>query len=493
MKRFLLFALFATVANFVHAQLSEDFDPAPTGWTLSTGAKFGTINSNGVITTPGVGGNNPADIGTPTVNKTSNTVKVCFDILAYDGGLNTIQTFPQQTYANVLFVNSAVSTASDAENIANQYAHIDSFLLSGGTNCFTFTFPSSVTATNFKVFISFYSPLNQNGIKYVIDNMSISGVSLICGGTNCPPVALNDLFARGNKAETSFNGVLFGGNSAYTIPSGYAVDLGGTDNDANDGYADLQWSLVSGPVPAIGSVTVNTDGTFSVTRTSTAVTQITFTYMLTDDGPDNSFATTTDNMTTTATVTINWPAASTLPVSLINFTANRSGSTVTLQWTTNMESNNTGFEIQRSIGNSAYEKVGFVATNASGGNSSTPLFYQFKEQNNAAGTSWYRLVQIDKDGTPTISVAKGVHGIDESARITVYPNPGTSGNTNVLFGSSATRDIIISDLSGKIVKHWSNYHDDNMAITGLDAGIYMLVVINKATTEKQTQKVVIIK
>jgi len=499
MKRFLLFALFATVANFVHAQLIEDFDPFPSGWILDKGAKFTTVNggSNGVVLTSGAGNNAPSIIGTPAVNKTSGTEKVCVDVWAVDpNNLDTHIPFPcTNIYMDVLFVNSSVTDYKTAQDPANIYDRVNNYQLSpnGGTQCFTFTFPTDVTASDFKVILSFHGDCGTGGFKFIIDNVTISGVSLICGGTNCPPVALNDLFARGNKAEMSFNGVLFGGNSAYTIPSGYAVDLGGTDNDANDAYADLQWSLVSGPVPAIGSVTVNTDGTFSVIRTSTAVTQITFTYMLTDDGPDNSFATTTDNMTTTATVTINWPAASTLPVSLINFTANRSGSTVTLQWTTNMESNNTGFEIQRSIGNSAYEKVGFVATNASGGNSSTPLFYQFKEQNNAAGTSWYRLVQIDKDGTPTISVAKGVHGIDESARITVYPNPGTSGNTNVLFGSSATRDIIISDLSGKIVKHWSNYHDDNMAITGLDAGVYMLVVINKATSEKQTQKIVIIK
>jgi hypothetical protein len=471
----------------------EDFDPAPTGWTLSSGAQFGTLNGSGAIQTPAVGGNNPAVIGTPPVNKTSSVVKVCFDIWAYD---KSQVAFPCATYADILFVKSSVTNDKQAVDAANIYAQIDNYLLptNGGTTCFTFTFPDGVTASDFKVFISFHASCNQSGIKYYIDNMSISGVSLICGGTNCPPVALNDMFNRGNKAELSFNGVLYGGNSAYpAVPSGYAVDLTGTDNDANDGYADLQWSLVSGPVPAIGSVTVNTDGTFAVARTSTAVTQITFTYMLTDDGADNNFSTTTDNMTTTGTATINWPAASTLPVSLINFTASRSGTNVTLQWTTTMESNNTGFEIQRSIANGAYEKVGFVATQAPGGNSSTPLIYQFKEQNNATGNSWYRLVQIDKDGTPTISVAKGVHGIGESARITVYPNPGTSGNTNVLFGSSATRDIIIADLSGKIVKHWSSYHDDNMTITGLDAGVYMLVVINKATSEKQTQKVVIIK
>ena len=202
-------------------------------------------------------------------------------------------------------------------------------------------------------------------------------------------------------------------------------------------------------------------------------------------------STTADNMTDDATVTINWPPAGSLPVSFTSFTGNRNGSNVTLQWATSMESNNTGFEIQRSTGNGAYEKVGFVVTRAADGNSNLPLSYVFTEANTAKANTWYRIVQIDKDGTRKMTPARGVRGMEELSKITVYPNPGTVSNMNILFGSSSLRDIKIIDLNGKVMKQWSNYHEDNMSITGLHTGIYMLIVTDKASNEKLTQKIMI--
>ena len=474
----------------VQAQLEEDFSPNPTGWILSQGANFNTINGNDIVITPGVGGNNPANIGTPAVSKTSNTVKVCFDIWAYESNGNGPIPFPNATYADILFVKSTVSDSKAAEQAGNIYARMDNYQLptNGGSTCFTFTFPAAVTASNFKVFISFHAADNQGGVKYYLDNVSISGIALICGGTNCPPTALNDAFNRGSATETSFNGALYGSNLSY--PAGNTVDAGGTDNDQNDAYADLQWSVLT--QPANGTVIVNSDGTFSTTRNSTAVTQLTFTYRLSDNGPDNDIATTADNMFDDATVTINWPVAATLPVSLVNFNGSRNGSYVNLQWTTNIESNNTGFEIQRSTGNGVYETIGFVPTKAAGGNSSMPLYYQFKEANTVKSNCWYRIVQVDKDGARTVTPARGVRGLEEISKITVYPNPGKSGNINVLFGSSATRDILITDLHGKIMKQWNSYRDDNMAIGGLRTGVYMLIITNKVTSEKAAHKIVVL-
>jgi len=490
MKRCLLFVFFVAATIAAQAQLEEDFNPTPAGWILSSGAGFGTVNSNSVIITPGVGGNNPANIGTPAVNKTSNTVKVCFDIWAYDANLNNQSTFPCATYADILFVNSAVTTSRDAEKPENIYARQDNYLLptNGGTTCFTFTFPATITATDFKVFISFHASCTQSGTKYVFDNVSISGVTLICGGTNCAPVALDDMFNRGSGTETSFNGALYGSNLSY--PGGNTVDATGTDNDQNDAYADLQWSVLT--QPANGTVTINTDGTFTVTRSSTAITQLTFTYRLTDNGPDNSIATTADNMFDDATVTVNWPAGGTLPVSLVNFNGSRSGSYVNLQWTTNIESNNTGFEVQRSTGNGAYEKVGFVATKAVDGNSSMPLYYQFRETNTAKGNSWYRIVQVDKDGTRTVTPVRGIRGMEELSTLTVYPNPGRPGNMSVLFGNSAIRDIVITDMNGRVVKQWNSYRDDNMVIGGLHTGVYTLIVTNRSTSERLVNKIVVL-
>ena len=73
------------------------------------------------------------------------------------------------------------------------------------------------------------------------------------------------------------------------------------------------------------------------------------------------------------------------------------------------------------------------------------------------------------------------------------PKPGILWlNTVLLFGSSAVRDIMIIDLNGKILKQWNNYHEDNMAISGLHTGVYMLIVNNKATSERLTQKIVVL-
>lgn len=492
MKRFLLFILFVAVTAIAQAQLEEDFNPEPIGWILDKGAKFENLNGNAIVLTSGAGNNVPSIIGTPLVNKTSNTVKVCIDISAYTPNLDEQIPFPcNPTYMDVLFVNSSVDDYNDAKDTNNVIARLNNYVLAqnGGSNCFTFTFPAAVTATDFKVVLSFHGDCGTGGFKYVIDNVSISGVALICDGSNCPPVALDDVFNRGNGTETTFDGALYGSNLDY--PGGFIVDAGGTDNDQNDEYADLEWSLTS-PQPVNGNVTVNSNGTFTITRTSTAVTQLTFTYRLMDNGPDNDITTLGDNMFNDATVTINWPVGGTLPVSLVNFRGDRNGSYVTLQWTTNFESNNTGFEIQRSTGGGVYETIGFVATKAADGNSSMPLNYQFKEANTAKGNTWYRIVQVDKDGARTVTAAKGVRGLEEISKVTVYPNPATSGNMNVLFGSSALRDILITDLNGRVVKQWNSYRDDNMVIGGLHTGVYMLIITNKTTSERLAQKIVVL-
>ncbi|WP_207513165.1 T9SS type A sorting domain-containing protein [Longitalea luteola] len=494
MKRYLLSVVFVAMTALAHAQLEEDFDPAPSGWILSQGANFNAVNNNVVIQTPGVGGNNPANIGTPPVSKTSNTVKVCFDIYAYKkvNGNDQAVPFPCDSYADILFVKSTVETSNQAEVPDSIYARQDNYLLptNGGTTCFTFTFPAVVTASDFKVFISFKAGCGQGSIKYHIDNVKISGVQELCAETNCAPEALNDVFNRGNGLETSFSGALYGSNLNYPVSSN--VDAGGTDNDQNDAYTDLKWELVTPPLVSKGSVIINSDGTFTVTRTSTTVTELSFTYRMMDNGPDNDINTSADNMYDEATVTITWPAASTLPVALVNFNGSRNGNYVTLQWRTNMESNNNGFEIQRSTGNGVYEKVGFVASKAPDGNSSVPLYYQFKETNMAKANSWYRIMQIDKDGKSTVTPVKGVRGLEEISKLTVYPNPGKAGNMNVLFGSSAVRDIIIADLGGRTIKQWNNYNEDNMVLSGLKAGVYMLMVNNRATSERMVQKIVVL-
>jgi hypothetical protein len=111
------------------------------------------------------------------------------------------------------------------------------------------------------------------------------------------------------------------------------------------------------------------------------------------------------------------------PVELAYFSARRSDGLVRLTWRTESESNNYGFEIERSLRESGpFEQIAFVA-----GQGTTPLAHEYHWDDAPLGTCrlFYRLTQIDADGTrhssPVVSVAALEAGL---ARSSAYPNPG---------------------------------------------------------------------
>jgi hypothetical protein len=496
MKRVLLTSVALLCAFLSFSQLQEDFDPAPSGWILSQGAGFQTINGNGSIVTPGVGGNNPAQIGTPSVNKTSNTFEVCFSVTAYNSNLNAPVNFPCNTYMDVLFVKSTVTSANDAALPENILARVDNYLLptAGGNTCFSFSFPSSVTDATFKVFLSFHADCSQGGIKYVIDNVNISGANLICGGINCPPGASADGFNRPYE-ELSFNAVLYGAplDISYPAPpSGYAVDPTGTDGDQNDNYPHLKWILVSGP--SNGTVTVNADGTVTVTRNLYTVTALTFTYMVCDDGPDDNFLTTGDNLCSTpTTVTVTWPGGRLLPVTLTNFTAVKNKSNVALKWETATENGNAGFEIYRSVDNANFQKVGYVASKAVDGNSSMKLSYEFNDLNMSKGVTQYRLKQIDLQGKFMMSEIRTVKGDGSAFSMTIYPTPSTTGEVTVAVSGLQSYDMYVTDMNGRAVKQYKQPSTQTVKITNLQTGMYIVKIVDLRTGEQSSEKIVVTK
>lgn len=85
-----------------------------------------------------------------------------------------------------------------------------------------------------------------------------------------------------------------------------------------------------------------------------------------------------------------------LPVALVDFRASGIGTTVELIWRTASETNNYGFEIQRQAATGEFQRAGFVAGY---GTTTTPQSYRFADRPLAPGTYFYRLKQIDADGS----------------------------------------------------------------------------------------------
>lgn len=112
-----------------------------------------------------------------------------------------------------------------------------------------------------------------------------------------------------------------------------------------------------------------------------------------------------------------------LPVELASFTVSIVGNGVELNWVTATETNNYGFDVQRSTDEKNFQRIGFVAGN---GTTTAQHSYKFADRDLTAGTYYYRLKQMDTDGTITLSeiVRADLAGVvREYALMQNYPNP----------------------------------------------------------------------
>ena len=169
---------------------------------------------------------------------------------------------------------------------------------------------------------------------------------------------------------------------------------------------------------------VDDDGDFSNGGTTCYAngdgTGIVFTYsnpLITISGISTThIANNTSKYITIGSANINTP----LPVELLEFNAQANNHrTVDLDWSTASEINNDYFKVEKSIDAENWETM---ATVNGAGNSTSMLTYYSEDKNPILGNNYYRLKQVDFDGSSKISDIKVVnYGVCEAYLI--YPNP----------------------------------------------------------------------
>ena len=161
----------------------------------------------------------------------------------------------------------------------------------------------------------------------------------------------------------------------------------------------------------------------------------------------------------------------TLPVTGLEFNASKKDNgQVLLQWKTFSEINSRGFEIQRSKDGVSFDQLGFVTSKGVNGGGAD---YTYTDASPLDGKNYYRVKQIDNNGSVTFSTIKFVD-LNRKQSVTVYPNPVEDvlniNTTGYLFNHAQLR---VMDINGRVVRQQAvNSNTITVQVRGLAAGVY---------------------
>lgn len=139
-------------------------------------------------------------------------------------------------------------------------------------------------------------------------------------------------------------------------------------------------------------------------------------------------------------------------VLITSFTATNQGQSALLQWETSAERRSRGFGVEVSVDGTTYKPLGFVPSNTP--NTDQPQSYTYVDaESDKSGTCYYRLRQVNLDGTATYSEVKELHFEREAGvGILAYPNPFSNVIIlDVMAEEEEKLMLSLKDISGRTI------------------------------------------
>jgi hypothetical protein len=176
-----------------------------------------------------------------------------------------------------------------------------------------------------------------------------------------------------------------------------------------------------------------------------------------------------------------------LPVTLTYFTAKQQDSQVLLQWATASEKENAYFSLEKSRDGQQFNEIGRVT---GAGTSTTKRTYAFTDDFPFGGTSYYRLRQVDFDGTSANSKIVVVNS-KVTAALKIYPNPLTANELWVEATDAEADDmrITIHNTVGTLLVDRIYPYEPavkvDLAALRQEPGLYIISVRRKNRIERQ--------
>lgn len=256
------------------------------------------------------------------------------------------------------------------------------------------------------------------------------------------------------------------------------------------------WTINSGGYMQIGfplnvttgSVTVNSGGTFHVTTTLTfgaGATIVIDELLICESVLTNSSAITGSGRIYADTYTELGSNTTTLPVELIHFSVQKSNIENILTWSTASEVNNDYFEVQRSFDGVNFEEI----TSINGaGNSASQTDYSYTDVITSTQNIYYRLKQVDFDGTHTYSNVKSVSPDKYEFEIV---QSRMSNQFSVVSNTEAMNTIEVYDQAGNRVSSVEKKFNkgDQYNFSFQKSGLYFISITNEFG--KHTKKTIV--
>lgn len=301
------------------------------------------------------------------------------------------------------------------------------------------------------------------------------------GGTNSNVKTAYDY--SGNNLNGTLNGFALTGTTSNWVES-YAmvVPLPNTATAINGDRFTASWST-----PASGTVTnyildVSTSPTFSSFVSG---------YNAKNVGTVNSYTVTGLALNTTyyyrvranktsvanqgdAPVYKSVTTLVALPVTWMSFTANAAKGNVQLEWVTAREVNNAYFSVERSTDGNNFSEIKKVEGQ---GNTTVTTTYNVTDNTPVSGDNYYRIKQVNNDGSYSYSVTKKVR-IDQTQNglVSVYPSPAENFvQLSVTDASLVNTNATIFDLEGQNRMHFTVTGGvQTLDIQTLQTGLYFV-------------------
>ena len=174
-----------------------------------------------------------------------------------------------------------------------------------------------------------------------------------------------------------------------------------------------------------------------------------------------------------------------LPIELVHFSATPKDKVVEVNWTTLTEINNDYFVVERSADGNAFQVLG---TTPGAGNSSQMLQYSWTDYSPLKGTSYYRLKQVDFDGSYSYSNTVAVSR-DAFGDLVIFPNPAREQVTIQRKNTETVRVVLLA-VDGTVVRDFLMQDESTVIeVNALPAGTYLLKFITEGNS--QVEKLVV--